>query len=151
MSRAQVEQKSRQKLAAENMTKTQKLARALQSGQLKSELRTVQESIHLARGLYTQIESEGFKHNENFWVHIAYMTPDLSMLFTRKFEPGEKEAAKIQADLSGECCIVVGLVFGIIDPDNEDDSSLGVRPFLNTDLVRMALKQRVESGSIGMN
>ncbi|PWU08172.1 MAG: hypothetical protein C5B47_05120, partial [Verrucomicrobia bacterium] len=92
---------SRQKLAAENMTRVGKIVRALQSGQLKSELRTVQESIHLARGLYTQIESQGFKHNNDFAVHIAYLTPDLSMLFTRKFEPGEKEAAQIQADLSG--------------------------------------------------
>ena len=64
MSRAQVERKRGQKLAAENMTKTQKLARELQSGQIESELRTVQEAIHLARGLFTQIESEGFKHNQ---------------------------------------------------------------------------------------
>lgn len=148
----QSEQKSRQKQAAENMTRVGKLMRALQSGQLKSELRTVQEAIHLARALFMHIESQGFKsEEEQFAVHIAYMTPDLSMLFTRKFEPGDKAAATIQADLSGQCCIMVGLIFGIIDPDNHDNALGGARPFLNTPLVMMALKQRLESDSIRLN
>jgi hypothetical protein len=144
--------KSRQKLAADNMTRVGKLMRALQSGQLKSELRTVQEAIHLARALFMHIESQGFKsEEEQFAVHIAYMTPDLSMLFTRKFEPGDKAAATIQADLSGQCCIMVGLIFGIVDPENHDSALGGARPFLNTPLVMMALKQRLESDSIGIN
>ena len=148
---ARTETKSRQKLAAENMTRVQKVVRALQSGQFKSELRTVQEAIHLARGFFTNIESQGFKPDKDFAVHIAYMTPDLSMLFTRKFEPGDKAAAKIQADLSAQCCIMVGILFGIIDPDNDDDALIGARPFLDTPLVVTALKQRVESDSIGIN
>lgn len=149
---ARTETKSRQQKAADNMTRVKKVVRALGSGQLKSELRTVQEAIHLARGLFMNIESHGFKADkEEFAVHIAYMTPDLSMLFTRKFEPGDKAAAKIQADLSGQCCIMVGLLFGIRDPDHDDDAWIGARPFLSTPLVLMALKQRVESDSIGLN
>jgi hypothetical protein len=141
-----IEPKSRQKLAAENMTRVQKLTRVLQCGQLKSELRTVQEAIHMARGLYTQIESEGLKpQNDEFAVHIAYMTPDLSMLFTRRFKPGKDEAAQIQADLASKCCIMVGLIFGMKDPDHDNEWLIGARPFLNTPLVVMALQQRVES------
>ncbi len=51
--------KSRQKLAAESMSKVQNLHRALQSVLLKSELRTVSEAIHAARGLYQQITAAG--------------------------------------------------------------------------------------------
>ncbi|MFL6305450.1 MAG: hypothetical protein ACJ72H_18120, partial [Candidatus Sulfotelmatobacter sp.] len=106
--------------------------RSLQSGQLKSELRTMQEAIHLARSAAMQIgnalkaspftddaDYAAFKkaaYGEHYNVAIAYMTPDLSMLFTRRYEPGKE--AVIQGELSspGQCCIPVGLLFGIRDP-----------------------------------
>jgi hypothetical protein len=134
---AKVEQrKSRQKLAADGMSKVQRLHRALQSGPLKSELRTVSESIHAARGLFKQIEQTGMERKD-FAVHIAYMTPDLSALFTRSYVPGEE--AKIQAELSGPgtCCIPVGLTFGLRDMER-GNWVVGARPFLRTPLVTMA-------------
>ena len=146
------EEKSRQKLAAENMTAAQKIHRALQSGPIKTELRTVQESIHIARALSAkarvEMDVKGLSHEKDFSVHIAYMTPDLSFLSTRRYEAG-KEAA-IYSDLAGpgKCCIVVGLVFGIRDREHGGDWLLGARPFLNTPLVLMALKQRIEENGL---
>jgi len=151
---------SRQKIAAGNMSPVQKICRALQSGPVKSELRTLSEAIHSARALAMQIESmmkspmyaEHFKnptYAKDFHVAIAYMTPDLSMLFTWPYEPGKE--ADIQDRLSGQgkCCIPVGLVFGVHDPKGGWWS--GARPFLTTPLVIMALKQRVEENTIGIN
>jgi hypothetical protein len=144
-------QKSRQKVAAESMTRVQKIHRALQSGQLKSELRTVSEAIHAARALTMQIEAAGLKDERDFHVHVGYMTPDLSMLWTRRYERGQEAA--IQEDLSGpgKCCIPVGLVFGIRDPEHGGDWLIGSRPFLDTPLVRTALKQQQESEVVGIN
>src|ERR1035437_2626907 len=129
MTRTQRQQRSRQKIAADNMTPVMKLARALQSGQLKSELRTTQEAIHAATALTKQIEAAelGLTYEKDFLVHIAYLTPDLSMLFTAKFEPGKQAA--IQAKLSGQCCYMAGLVFGIRDKDHGGDWAFGARPF----------------------
>jgi hypothetical protein len=146
---------SRQKLAADNMTAVAKIHRALQSGQLKSELRTVQEAIHAARALNAQakaaMDDKGLTHAKDFSMHIAFMTPDLSTLFTRRFELGQE--AVIQAELSGPgmCCVMVGLVFGIRDHDHGGDWLIGARPFLATPLVLMALKQRIDEGVVGIN
>ncbi len=134
------ESKSRQRLAAERMTEVQRLHQSLTSGRpAKSELRTVSEAIHAARGLYKQIEVGGVA-SKDFWVHIAYMTPDLSSLFTQPFTPGQEAA--IQAELSGPemCCIVVGLVFGLRDWERKN-WVLGARPFLSTPLVHTAFEQ----------
>jgi hypothetical protein len=145
------ETKSRQQIAADKMTPVQRIARALQSGPIKSELRTVQETIHLARALDTQAKHmmdgvKGLDHAKDFGVQIAYMTPDLSVLHTLKYEAG-REAA-IQAELSGgsgRCCIMVGLVFGMRDSDGTWYH--GGRRFLDTELVRMALAQRMQESS----
>ena len=154
MAHARTETKSRQKLAAEKMTPMQRLARALQSGQLKSELRTMSEAIHMARALAMQIGntlktpeySENFKnpsYAEHYHVAIAYMTPDLSMLFTWPYEPGKEAEIQERLTGTGKCCIPVGLVFGIRDPKQGGGWLSGARPFLNTPLVIMALKQPV--------
>src|ERR1700733_13428814 len=87
--------KSYQKATAEAMSKVQMLHRRLSSGPLKSELRTVSESIHAARALYAQIEGAGIPAKDSP-VHVAYMTPDLSALYTAQFTPGQE--AKIQAE-----------------------------------------------------
>lgn len=148
---------SRQKIAAAKMTPAQRICRALQSGPVKSELRTVQEAIHLARAFNTQAKSamdaakaEGatLDHAEDFGVSIAYMTPDLSVLHTLKFEVGQE--AVIQAELSGgsgRCCIMVGLVFDVRDHAKGGGWLHGARPFLTTPLVLMALRQRMEESS----
>jgi hypothetical protein len=126
--------KSRQKVAEEKMSKVQRLHRQLSSGPLKSDLRTVSESIHAARALYFQIEGAGIPAKD-FAVHVAYMTPDLSALYTAQFTLGQE--AKIQAELSGQCCIVVGLAFGLRDWER-GNWVLGSRPFLRTPLVELA-------------
>jgi hypothetical protein len=127
---------SRQKLAAQNMSKVQRLHRALQSGPLKSELRTIPESIHAARALYKQIEAAGVAAKD-FHVHIAYLTPDLSVLSTQAFELGHEP--QIQTALSGPtCAIVVGVLFAIRDWERKN-WVVGARPFLETPLVRKAI------------
>jgi len=144
---------SRQKIAADKMTGAEKLARALQSGLMKGDLRTLQEAIHMARALAMQIpitakNYKGLKlsdkYGEDFHVAIAYFTPDLSAIFTHPYEPGKE--AEIQEQLSGpgKCCIPIGLIFGIRDHERGARWWSGARPFLNTPLVIMALKQRVE-------
>ncbi len=139
--KAQDVPKSRQKLAAEGMSKVQRLSRALQSGALKSELRTASESIHAARALYKQIEAAGIAPKD-FHVHIAYLTPDLSVLSTQPFEPGYE--ALIQAALSGSTCAInVGLVFSIRDWERENTVA-GARPFLDTPLVRKAFEAWIQ-------
>jgi hypothetical protein len=148
------ELKSRQKVAAENMTQAAKVQHQLQSGPVKSELRTVQEAIHIAAAFNRQAKEamKGHKrldHAKNFRVVIAYMTPDLSTIFTRKFEPGAETA--IAEELSSGCCIMVGLIFGIQDPEHNDDWLYGVKPFLVTPLIVSALKQRIDSEVIGIN
>lgn len=132
------------------MTDVQRLHQSLTSGALKSELRTVQESIHIARAMAAQIEAAGIKAGD-YHVHLAYMTPDLSSLFTHRFERGLE--AKIQENLSGtgNCCIMVGIVFGIKDAEKGGLWLFGARPFLNTPLVLMALKQRLEDTTSGIN
>lgn len=136
--RAKEVQPSRQQVAADKMTKVQRLHRALQSGPLKSELRTVSESIHAARALYKQIEVAGIVPKD-FAVNIAYVTPDLSALFTVPFVPGQEAA--IQAELSGPgtCSIMVGLTFGLRDLE-AGNWIVGVRPFLKTPLVELAFE-----------
>ena len=135
-------QPSRQQVAADKMTKVQRLHRALQSGPLKSELRTAFESIHAARALYEQIERAGIAADD-YNVHVAYVTPDLSALFTVPFMPGQEAA--IQAELSGpgRCAIIVGLTFSLRDWD-AGNWSVGVRPFLKTPLVEMAFENLVK-------
>jgi hypothetical protein len=135
------EAKSRQKLAAENMSKVQLLNRALQSGPLKSELRTVSEAIHAARALYKQIEGAGIAPKD-FHVHIAYLTPDLSVLSTQPFEIGYEPL--IQTSLSGTTCsIMVGILFLIRDWERKN-WAVGARAFLDTPLVRKAIENWVK-------
>jgi hypothetical protein len=131
--------KSKQRIAAEKMSKVQNLSRALQSGRLKMELRTVPEAIHAARSVYSQIKAEGLEAKD-FHVKIAYLTPDLSALFTRSYMLGEEAAA--QADLLGQgmCCIMVGIGFALRDWER-GNWAVGYRPFLNTPLVTAAFEQ----------
>src|SRR4051812_13178806 len=98
------QEKRREKLAAGKVTPAQNRMRSWPSRQLKSELRTMQEAIHLARSAAMQIgnalkaspftddadyaASKKAAYGEHYNVAIAYMTPDLSMLFTRRYEPG---------------------------------------------------------------
>lgn len=121
------------------MSKVQRLHRALQSGPVKSELRTLSEAIHAARALCKQIEAEGIAPKD-FVVHIAYLTPDLSSLFTHRFSAGQEAAT--QAELSGECCIMAGLTFSLRDRER-GNWIVAARPFLKTPLVETAFKNWV--------
>jgi hypothetical protein len=135
---------SRQKVAAQNMSRVQKLNRALQSGRLKMDLRTVSEAIHAARGIHSQIKDEGIEAKD-YHVKIAFLTPDLSMLSTHSYVPGED--AEIQAALSGQCCIMVGTCFAIRDWEKKN-WVVGYRPFLSTQLVDRAFANWMDSVAI---
>lgn len=132
------ETKSRQKVANEKMSKVQQLHRALQSGQLKRELRTVAESIHAARALYRQIQLAKI---EDFHVHVAYLTPDLTTLITQEFLPGKESEA--QAELSKQCGTMVGLTFTIRDSE-KGNTVVGARLFLSTPLIIQAFTQWIK-------
>ncbi len=124
---------------SQGIGKVEKLHRALQSGRVKMDLRTVQEAVHAARSLYSRIKDEGIEAKD-YHVKIAYMTPDLSMLSTRSYLPGED--ALIQAELSapGMCCIMVGTAFALRDWETKN-WFVGYRPFLSTPLVDRAFDQ----------
>jgi hypothetical protein len=155
MRTARTEEISRQRKAADNMTEAKKLHQKLGSGAIKSELRTVPETIHLASTFYRQAqqaikqEYKKLDSENGFALVIAYLTPDLSNLFTRKYMPGEE--GHIYRELSTECCIMVGLIFGVRDPEHNNDWLIGGKPFLNTPLVIDAMKQRISSDVIGIN
>lgn len=148
---ATVEPKSRQKKTAESMTKAQKVHRQLTSGPVKSDLRTSQEAVQIAAAFYRQLK-EVMRLRElgsEFKVHIAYLTPDLCFLFTKLYEPGQEK--QILEFLSQGCHIMAGLLFGIRDPEHSGDWLIGAKPFLNAPLVVSALKQRMDSETIGLD
>jgi hypothetical protein len=136
------QEKSSQRRAMEGMSKVQSLHQRLSSGPVKSELRTVSESIHAARALYKQIELAGIE-TKDFFVHIGYLTPDLPALFTQPFTPGQEAATQEALSGKGMCCIPAGLTFGIRDWQRKN-WSLGARPFLTTPLVRTAFANWLE-------
>jgi hypothetical protein len=152
--RTDSEVKSRQKATAESMTEAQRVEHQLQSGRVKSELRTVPETIQIASAFYRQAREamkarKGLDTENGFALVIAYLTPDLSTLFTRKYVPGEE--GHIYRELSTECCTPVGLIFGIRDPQHDNQWLIGAKPFLTTPLVLEALKQRIQSDVIGIH
>lgn len=152
MVRAQ--EKSRQRLASEKMSPVQKLCQRLSSGAIRSELRTVQETMHMARALVEQMGQLGKEYGlcktygKDYSVAVAFLTPDLSVLNTWPFNLGKE--AEMQTALSGpgRCTIPVGLVYEVMDPDG--GRMMGARVFLNTPLVVMALKQRITNETVGI-
>lgn len=147
-------EKSPQQKAADSMSAAQKLARALSSGILKSNLRTVQEAIYIARALWTQapvtaknyrtVNGQPLQLSEgDFEVAIAYMTPDLTTLNTWPYDP--KREGEILDELlgPGKCTIPVGLIFAILDHERGTRQQ-GARPFLNAEIVKFALEQRLK-------
>lgn len=148
--------KSRQRLAAENMTQAEKVQHRLQSGPVKSELRTVPEAIHIASAFHRQAKEamkdhKKLDHATGFRLVIAYMTPDLSTLFTIKFEPGREAEIAKELTAKDTCALPVGLIFGIQDYEHSGDWLIGAKPFLTTPLVLSALNQRIDSEVIGIN
>ena len=148
------EKKSRQRIASEKMTDAQRVQHKLRSGPIKSELRTVPETLLLTKAFFLQakeaIEAYPSLNAENgFALVIAYLTPDLSAIFTKSYKPGKE--TEIAQELSSMCCIPAGLIFGIRDPEHNGDWLIGDKPFLATPLVISALRQRIESDVIGIN
>ena len=138
--------KSRQKVAAEKMTRVENISRALRSGPLKSELRTAQEAIWMAKALDQQIKVAGLDAKDRH-VYVAYMTPDLSVLSTLRFVEGQEPAMLKTLTAPGACCIMVGLIFAMRDKEHDGDWLFAHRPFLVTPNVLMALNQRIEGGA----
>jgi hypothetical protein len=146
------ERRSRQAAAAERMTKAQRVHQKLNSGAPKYELRTLQETLQFAAAFYRQMREAmtiGDVKTE-FGLHIAYLTPDFSYLFTRKYEPGGEK--QIYDELSQGCFLMVGLIFGMRDPDDPKGRWLvGNKKFLDTPLIRTAMEQRMDGEDIGIS
>jgi hypothetical protein len=126
------------------MTVVQKIQRALVNGRPPaSELKTPLAAVTAARVLHRELESrltaEGLKPTPGDWaVSIGYVTTDLSVLgFTLPYVPGEE--AGLMARLDGH--IMLGLVFGIVDPEAESEIVMGARPFLSTKQTEVWLSE----------
>jgi len=131
------ERKARRLEGMRQMTFIRKIHRALVNGRPPaSEFKTPAAAVAAARALYSDIErkltAEGLKPNPGeLGITIAYVPPDLSFLgHTPLYSPGNESA--LMESLNGN--IVLGLIFGILDPqaENEDDPFvIGVRPFID--------------------
>jgi hypothetical protein len=145
------ESKSRQKLAAENMSEAQRVHHQLRSGPIRSELRNAREAIQIAGAFYRQA-AEQMKARKldpkDLFVHISYLSPDLTVLSTLAFEPGKE--SQLYEKLSTGCSIMAGLIYAIRDAER-GSILVGAKPFVDTPLVREALKQRVEASGIGVS
>jgi hypothetical protein len=100
-----------------------------------SELKTPLAAVTAARVLYRELESrmaaDELDPKPGDWaVSVAYITADLSVLgFTLPYVPGEE--AGLMGMLNGN--IMLGLIFGMADPEAEDDKEsivMGARAFL---------------------
>jgi hypothetical protein len=134
-------QKSRQRLAAENMTPAQKIRRDLTggrppAGELKTPTGAVTAARILHRELETRMSAEGLKPKTGDWcVSIGYVSADLSVLgFSPLFAPGEE--AELMKYLSGH--VMLGLIFGMVDKEAKESKDeidrivTGTRPFFVT-------------------
>ena|ERR1700677_1351481 len=145
---------NRQKRAFDKMTKAQKIRRAVLSGPVKSELRNAREAIWAAKALDQHLRDNDLPP-EDISVQLAYMTPDLTILSTLRFKPGKEEEIYAELTGPGKCAVMVGLIFGIRERDpevlkkfeNQDVWVLGAKRFLDTELVRAALEQRIAEGN----
>jgi hypothetical protein len=121
------------------MTFARKIHRALVNGRPPaSEFKTPMAAVSAARVLYTDLErkltAEGLKPlYGDLGVSIGYVSPDLSVIgFTALYAPGSEDA--IMQTLNGN--IMLGLVFGIVDPQADPDDAdaryvMGNRPFVS--------------------
>jgi hypothetical protein len=149
-------EKSRQRVASGEMSDTKRFCQRLSSGIFKSDLRTVQETMHMARALVDQMKQMGSEYDlcrkygeeGDFVVAVAFLTPDLSVLNTWPFNPGKEAEMQVALSGPGRCSIPVGLVFDVKGKDGK--VVRGARPFLNTPLVRMALEKRLASDEVGI-
>jgi len=140
------------------MTTAARVAKNFAGGRPTNELRTVQESIWMAKAFDRQLR-DSMKANglepDDSRVLICYLTPDLSMLFTEPFFEGKE--SEIQAKLASQCCIMVGLIYVIRERDpkmlkergTDDLTLMGAKPFLNTKLVNAALDERIRTVEFG--
>ena len=145
---------SRQRAAAGKMTAAQRVQQRIASGAFKSELRTATEAIWMAKAMDGQLREamrEAGLNPKECWVHIAFMTPDLSTLSTVRFVEGTEQQMHDSLTGPGKCSIMVGLIFGIAERDPEKlretggemGTYIGAKPLLLTERVREALKQRI--------
>lgn len=123
------------------MTFVRKLHRALVNGRPPaSEFKTPTAAVTAARVLYSDLErklsAEGLKPKPGeLGVIVGYVPPDLSFLGHTLLYSATNEAAMLES-LNGH--IMLGLVFGILDPQansEEDRFVIGTRPFVSTGQV----------------
>lgn len=120
------------------MNQVQELHRRIQSGKLKTELRTASEAVLAARMVYQQIAGAGIyvmtPEQEGFHVHIAFLTPDLASLGIVEFVRGKE--ADIQAELARDGRIMAGVIFSLWDDAEEHKNwIIGTRQFISTERV----------------
>jgi hypothetical protein len=140
----------------QSMTTAERVQRRFSAGRPTNELKTAQEALWMAHGLKQQLgealKDEGLSP-EDCEIHIAALTPDLSMLLTYRFTEGDAEKMReLHAKITSVCSIPVGLIFGVREHDSKAVKEfggphmiLGAKPFLNTKLVADALNHRIKS------
>lgn len=132
------------------MTFVKKLHRALVNGRPPaSEFKTPSAAVTAARVLYSDLErklsAEDMKPPAGgLGVFVGYVPPDLSFLgHTLWYSPGNEAA--LMESLNGH--IMLGLVFGILDPQAESEEDrfvIGTRPFVNMGQVDSWLSELVQ-------
>jgi hypothetical protein len=141
------------------MSDAAKIHRQFSVGKPMNSMRNAREAVWMAKALNQQLRLEMTKAGllpEDVFVHLAYMTPDLTILSTLQFITGQEEIIYEELTGAGKCAIMVGLIFGIRERDpnvlkklNREDEGvwlLGQKPFFTAEPVRSALSQRIAEG-----
>jgi hypothetical protein len=157
------ERKVRRQEGMTQMTFVRKIHRALVNGRPPaSEFKTPLAAVTAARTLYSDLErkltAEGMKPKPGeLGVGIGYIPPDLSFLgHSPLYEPRTENSpgneTALMACLNGN--IMLGLVFGIVDPDadsEEDRLVVGTRSFIKIGQTDEWLSELVSVMRIVMN
>jgi|SRR5215467_1510535 len=140
----------------ESMSGAERVSRRFSAGRPMNQLVTPQQAIWMARALKQQLgaalQEDGLDPNDCN-VHIACLTPDLSMLLTYRLLD---DPQKVQEGMTSVFSIPVGLIFGVRETDRKKiaefggpHSVLGAKPFLDVKLVSDALRQRMAESKDG--
>lgn len=145
------------------MTSVRRIHRAFVNGRPPaSEFKTPAAAVTAARSLYSEIERKltaaGMKPKAGeLGVFIGYVPPDLSFLgHTPLYASGTEASPGNDAALmeSLKEKIVLGLVFGILDPEADDEENIfviGTRPFVSMKQVDEWLSELVPVMRIEMD
>jgi hypothetical protein len=145
------------KATLNDMSKAAKIHRKFSAGRPMNELQTAREALWIAKAFDQQLKAEMAEQGlqpDDTRVLLCYMTPDLVILSTLAFKAGREEEIYSVLTGPGKCAVMVGLIFGIHERDPKVTSKpkfkdpdgvwlLGQKAFLNTEIVRSALLQRI--------